>query len=83
MSFPLPLTPPVSILLGKKTAKKLREEKETLGKREKLPTNEMEKAQLINMLFDLTMRLKDQMDKNRNSTSALMAKALSLKVTTH
>jgi len=79
MSFPLPLTP-VSILLGKKTAKKkLREEKETLGKREKLPTNEMEKAQLINMLFDLTMRLKDQMDKNRNSTSALMAKALSLK----
>lgn len=43
-----------------------------------LPTME-NKAQLVSMLFDITLRLKNQMDHNRTTTTTLLAKAHTLK----
>ncbi|ELR20623.1 uncharacterized protein ACA1_053470 [Acanthamoeba castellanii str. Neff] len=37
------------------------------------------KAQLVSMLFDITLRLKNQMDHNRTTTTTLLAKAHTLK----
>merc|ERR1711941_147308 len=39
----------------------------------------MGKAQLVSMLFDITLRLKNQMDHNRTTTTTLLAKAHTLK----
>jgi hypothetical protein len=41
------------------------------------------KAQLVSMLFDITLRLKNQMDHNRTTTTTLLAKAHTLKVKNH